>query len=306
MTSTPNKRKNISLEEKYEIIKDKQKGMSVKDLAEKYNYGASTICTITKAENAKKVLDALQSGEIASAKKRMRKLEYPDIDEAMDKWYDKTINTTNTIVDGPSMKRQAEKFATMLGHTDFKASDGWLSKFKHRHNIGFKTVVGEAGFVSEIIVQDWNRRLIGIIDGFSIDDIYNADESGLLYKAQATKTMQYKNMPANSVKKNKERLSILFASNWSGTHKLKPVVIGKFENPRCFKNVNKANLGVYYRANKKAWMDEKIFREWLYKFDAQMRAENRKILLFLDNFSGHSTNKVISFFIYLLLLLYYA
>ena len=36
MTSTPNKRKNISLEEKYEIIKDKQKGMSVKSLAEKY------------------------------------------------------------------------------------------------------------------------------------------------------------------------------------------------------------------------------------------------------------------------------
>ena len=105
MTSTPNKRKNISLEEKYEIIKDKQKGMSVKDLAEKYNYGASTICTITKAENAKKVLDALQSGEIGSAKKRMRKLEYPDIDEAMDKWYDKTIKTTNTIVNGPSMKR---------------------------------------------------------------------------------------------------------------------------------------------------------------------------------------------------------
>ena len=42
MTSTPNKRKNISLEEKYEIIKDKQKGMSVKDLSEKYNYGAYT------------------------------------------------------------------------------------------------------------------------------------------------------------------------------------------------------------------------------------------------------------------------
>ncbi len=59
------------------------------------------------------MLDALQSGELGSAKKRMRKLEYPDIDEAMDKLYDKTINTTNTIVDGPSMKRQAEKFATM-------------------------------------------------------------------------------------------------------------------------------------------------------------------------------------------------
>jgi hypothetical protein len=44
--------------------------------------------------------------------------------------------------------------------------------------------------------------------------------------------------------------------------------------------VNNLNLGVHYRAYKKAWMDEKIFRLWLYKFDAQMRAENRKILLF--------------------------
>ena len=33
MTSTPNrKRKNITFEEKYEIIKDKQKGISVKEL----------------------------------------------------------------------------------------------------------------------------------------------------------------------------------------------------------------------------------------------------------------------------------
>jgi transposase-like protein len=37
MTSTPNrKRKNITFEEKYEIIKDKQKGISVKELIEKY------------------------------------------------------------------------------------------------------------------------------------------------------------------------------------------------------------------------------------------------------------------------------
>ena len=106
MTSTPNKRKNISLEEKYEIIKDKEKGMSVKDLVDKYKYGASTICTITKGENIMKVLDALQSSELGSAKKRLRKLEYPDLDEAMDKWYAKAISSTNTTYDGPAMKRK--------------------------------------------------------------------------------------------------------------------------------------------------------------------------------------------------------
>ena len=47
--------------------------MSVKDLVDKYKYGALTICTITKGENIKKVLDALQSGELGSAKKILLK-----------------------------------------------------------------------------------------------------------------------------------------------------------------------------------------------------------------------------------------
>ena len=61
MNSTP-KRKNISIEEKYEIIQDKQKGMSTKEIAEKYGHSASTISTITNPANSKKVIDALQAG----------------------------------------------------------------------------------------------------------------------------------------------------------------------------------------------------------------------------------------------------
>jgi len=72
MSSTP-KRKNISLEEKYEIIQAKQKGMSTKEIAEKYGHSASTISTITNQRNSKKVIDALQGGEVGSAKKKNEK-----------------------------------------------------------------------------------------------------------------------------------------------------------------------------------------------------------------------------------------
>ena len=44
---------------------------------------------------------------------------------------------------------------------------------------------------------------------------------------------------------------------------------------------------VYYRINKKAWITEIIFREWLLKIDKQLENDKRKILLFIDNFSGH-------------------
>ena len=75
----------------------------------------------------------------------------------------------------------------------------------------------------------------------------------------------------------------------SGTEKLTPIVIGKSTIPACLRGINKMNLGVYYRKNKKARMTEIIWKEWLLKIDKKFKRKNRKILLFVDNFSGHHT-----------------
>jgi hypothetical protein len=45
-------------------------------------------------------------------------------------------------------------------------------------------------------------------------------------------------------------------ANMDGTEKLKPLVIGKFRNPRSFKNVK--SLPVNYEANKKTWMTSSV------------------------------------------------
>ena len=45
---------------------------------------------------------------------------------------------------------------------------------------------------------------------------------------------------------------------------------------------------VNYRWNKNAWMKNVIFNEWLSLVNKKYKALNRKILLFVDNFSGHS------------------
>ncbi len=59
--------------------------------------------------------------------------------------------------------------------------------------------------------------------------------------------MQYKGIASNSVKVMEEHLFLLLT-----VEKIKPLIIGKFENPRCFKLINKANLACYYRLNNKA------------------------------------------------------
>ena len=65
----------------------------------------------------------------------------------------------------------------------------------------------------------------------------------------------------------------------------KLLIIGKSTNPRCFKNIK--SLPVDYTANKKAWMTNDIWLNYLQKFDNDMTKANRKVSLFVDNCTAH-------------------
>ena len=49
------------------------------------------------------------------------------------------------------------------------------------------------------------------------------------------------------------------SSNATGTHKVQLLLIGKSQNPRCFKGIN--NLPVVYRGQENAWMNSKMFKK---------------------------------------------
>ena len=90
-------------------------------------------------------------------------------------------------------------------------------------------------------------------------------------------------------KKDKERLSIALCANADGSHKLTPLVIGKYANPRCFKHVNIRNLPIIYRNNTNAWMITSLFQEWLQYFDREevtKKHGNNRVLL-IDNCPSH-------------------
>jgi hypothetical protein len=62
-------------------------------------------------------------------------------------------------------------------------------------------------------------------------------------------------------KKDKFRITMAFACNADGSERLPPIYIGKSKKPRCFKTQTPAQLGFYYRNNKKAWMTSELFEE---------------------------------------------
>jgi hypothetical protein len=86
-------------------------------------------------------------------------------------------------------------------------------------------------------------------------------------------------------KQNKEWITLAICCNGDGSDRLSLWVIGKYKNPCCFKNINKNTLGCQYRNNSSAWMTWEIFLVWLKGF--VLHVSGHKVLLIMDNFSGH-------------------
>ncbi len=87
----------------------------------------------------------------------------------------------------------------------------------------------------------------------------------------------------------KDRISVMLCTNMTGTHKLKPLVIGKANNPHCFRNFKPQTL-VNYEASKKTWMTSGIFTKWLLEMDLTMVKLKKKILLVVDNCASHKVD----------------
>ncbi|GBM71388.1 Tigger transposable element-derived protein 4 [Araneus ventricosus] len=171
---------------------------------------------------------------------------------------------------------------------DASFSSGWLYKFKLRHGITGKTVSGESGDVDCETMDDWiQNQLPDLIKGYEQKDIFNADETGLFYNLQPSKTLAIKSDTCHggSGKKNKVPLTVILCANADGSEKLLPLIIGKSKKPRCFKNVK--TLPTKYLSNKKSWMTMSFFTDWLKGLDDKMRKQKSRIILFIDQCPAH-------------------
>jgi hypothetical protein len=135
-------------------------------------------------------------------------------------------------------------------------------------------------------VNSFKEKFCEMISGFEENNIFNVDESGLLFRAMPSKTLAIKGDKFKSGRNSKERLTILLAASVTG-EKPPPFVIRKVNQPRCFKNVNVNSLPVIWRANKAAWMTYEMFTEWLNIISEMMKQQNRKILMTVDNCPAH-------------------
>ena len=233
------------------------------------------------------------------ARKRARTAKDTDLDTALYTWFVQQ-QANGVPLSGPIVCAQAEKFDRQINGNDstFKASTGWLWRFNKRHGIGQITISGEIRSADDGAASSYPATLRKILQegGYVDEQVYNADETGVYYKMLPDKTLAVKtdDHRKEGFKAIKDRLTLLFTVNKTGSHKLKPLMIGKSRQPRCFHHVNMKALPIVYRNSKNAWMTSDIFSEWFKtEFVPAVRKHLRsmklpeKAILLLDNCPAH-------------------
>ena len=248
MSTIASKRKlnTKSIKDEYSTLKEVEDGKTKSQVAAKYGIPKSTLSTWLK--NKDKIFEATKKGS-NSKRQRLRQGTFANLDQAMFKWL-LIFRSRDVALSGLVFKTKAIAFAEKMNVENFKASDGWLDRWKKRFNVSFKTVSGESNACNDKMVAPWEQTTLPtILSKYDHNQIYNADEFGLFYRAQPNKFLHLRYENCVGGKHNKLLLTGLTAANAVG-EKSPLFVIGKSKKPRCLKHIK--HLPCQYHSQKKA------------------------------------------------------
>jgi hypothetical protein len=86
-------------------------------------------------------------------------------------------------------------------------------------------------------VNEWKSRLPDLCKDYSADNIFNMDETGLFFQDTSRKAFHFKGDDCSGGKRSKG-ITVALCASLTG-EKLKPIVIGKSKEPRCFIRIRK-------------------------------------------------------------------
>lgn len=279
------KRRSLTLAEKIDILKFvEEHPIGIRAVAEEFNIEKTQVRDIIK--NKKYLSQTFAEEGSTNSKRKLPKSDREMIDMVIFQWY-LNARMNKLVTSGRVLKGKALELASIVGLNNFKASNGWLQKFKERHDIHYRNEYkGNIPSIIQSFTNEWLCEVKELIGSYGERDIFNCIETGLFFRILPEKTVDFINETCSEGNLSKERLTVMLCTNITGEFE-KPLIIGKVGQDRCFKNINVNDIGVTWKSNNKAWMTRDIMTEWLLDLDHRMTAANRKIVLFLDDTSTH-------------------
>lgn len=197
------------------------------------------------------------SRTLDGGRKRCRTGKNPDVEFAMSQWIG-TVSEKNATLSGPMIKRKAEEMAKLMNKPEFRASDGWLSRFKKREGLRLGKPPVELTQVDLKAQEQWIEQVWpSLCARYAAEDIWNADEAAFKFRALPPigghsrwgrkgdrNTLPNLNLfcltviiisPAPPLTTD-DQITSLFCCSMTGDKR--PVfVIGEQKDPKCFQKV---------------------------------------------------------------------
>ncbi|KAF0746713.1 tigger transposable element-derived protein 1-like [Aphis craccivora] len=297
------RRKVLTLVQKIEILDKIKSGDTVASLARKYEMNESSVREIRKNEVAIR-RSVMESAPISSKTCFItRDVMVEKTEKALNIWIEdqtqKKVPLSSIIIREKAKQLHQHFTSSSKGDSEnssFLASKGWFEKFKNRCNLHNVKLVGESASADHLAAKNFPIELKNVIEqgGYTPEQVFNADETGLFWKRMPSRTFLSKNeKTAPGFKAAKDRLTLLLCANACG-FMIKSMVVYKSLKPRAFKSKDMNHLPVFWRANNKAWVTAQIFSDWftncfIPQVEMYLKLKNLpfKALLLIDNAPGH-------------------
>ena len=302
MAPSSSQRTRLTVQQKLEIAEEIRAGVSHSTLATKYNVGLRTVRRIKKSEQ--QLRKTVRNASMSSAVRTIRTAQFAKIDRHLMQFVqfcrqarkpvtlatlsyralrirDKLLFSESNECD----KRELEKFC---------ASKNWCLAFTKRHSLRSQSLHGEAGSVNALAVAGDISQLRSNLAQYPPDHVYNMDETGLFFKLLPRRTYVLESEGRRTVRgikamKAKDRITAFLCTNADGSQKVDLSIIGKAQNPRCFRM---GKPDVQYFSQKNAWADNVVFKRWFYEvFLPHVRkTTSRPVALVMDNCGPHGAD----------------
>ncbi|CAD7078333.1 unnamed protein product [Hermetia illucens] len=116
------------------------------------------------------------------------------------------MRASGAIISTNMILEKSKQFAVTL-NKDFNPTTGWLWRWQKRKGISLKTIHGGAASADSESANNFINTLFpNLIEGYKSSDIFNADESGLFFKALPVSTLSRKERHNNGFIINRQKI----------------------------------------------------------------------------------------------------